>query len=140
LFFEQAIEDLRQAADLFLQIHDRTDGVDGWVSLEVSPLLARNTAVVTVRDDRVLPDPQLRSTKWAVLHNFGGLRRSPWVCKSLGNLKAERCHGRVAGWNTSCSTQNGSDSGMCPFLCPRSFKISRNPGGMDSSPQFSPRA
>jgi len=44
LFFELAIEDLRQAADLFRTIHDRTNGVDGWVSLEVSPLLARKTA------------------------------------------------------------------------------------------------
>ncbi|MGD0939714.1 MAG: transaldolase [Terracidiphilus sp.] len=44
LFFELAIEDLRQAADLFRPIYDRTVGVDGWVSLEVSPLLARNTA------------------------------------------------------------------------------------------------
>jgi transaldolase len=44
LFFELAIEDLQQAADLFRPIHDRTDGVDGWVSLEVSPMLARNTA------------------------------------------------------------------------------------------------
>ena len=43
LFFELAIEDLRKAADLFRPIHDRTDGVDGWVSLEVSPLLAHNT-------------------------------------------------------------------------------------------------
>jgi transaldolase len=43
LFFELAIEDLQQAADLFRPIHDRTNGVDGWVSLEVSPLLARNT-------------------------------------------------------------------------------------------------
>jgi transaldolase len=40
LFFDLAIEDLRRAADLFLPIHERTDGVDGWVSLEVSPLLA----------------------------------------------------------------------------------------------------
>ena len=39
-----AIEDLRRAADLFLPIHERTDGVDGWVSLEVSPLLAYDTA------------------------------------------------------------------------------------------------
>ncbi len=38
-----AIEDLRRAADLFLPIHERTDGVDGWVSLEVSPLLAYDT-------------------------------------------------------------------------------------------------
>jgi transaldolase len=44
LFFELAIEDLRRAADLFLSIHERTDGVDGWVSLEVSPLLAYDTA------------------------------------------------------------------------------------------------
>jgi NAD(P)H-dependent flavin oxidoreductase YrpB (nitropropane dioxygenase family) len=39
-----AIEDLRQAADLFRPIHDLTDGVDGWVSSEVSPLLANDTA------------------------------------------------------------------------------------------------
>lgn len=43
VFFELAIEDLRQAADLFRPIHNRTDGVDGWVSLEVSPLLAHDT-------------------------------------------------------------------------------------------------
>jgi transaldolase len=43
LFFELAIEDLRQAADLFLPIHTLTNGVDGWVSLEVSPLLANDT-------------------------------------------------------------------------------------------------
>jgi transaldolase len=40
MFFELAIEDLRRAADLFEPIHRRTGGVDGWVSLEVSPLLA----------------------------------------------------------------------------------------------------
>jgi transaldolase len=39
-FFELAIEDLRRAADLFAPIHRRTSTVDGWVSLEVSPLLA----------------------------------------------------------------------------------------------------
>lgn len=44
LFFDLAIEDLRRAADLFLPIHEQTDGVDGWVSLEVSPLLAYDTA------------------------------------------------------------------------------------------------
>jgi transaldolase len=43
LFFELAIEDLVQAADLFRPIWDRTNGVDGWVSLEVSPLLAHDT-------------------------------------------------------------------------------------------------
>jgi transaldolase len=44
LFFELALEDLRQAADLFRPIHDKTNGVDGWASLEVSPLLAHDTA------------------------------------------------------------------------------------------------
>jgi len=43
LFFEIALEDITQAADLFRSVHDRTSGVDGWVSLEVSPLLARDT-------------------------------------------------------------------------------------------------
>src|SRR5450432_2258845 len=43
LFFELALEDLTRAADLFRPVHDRTDGVDGWVSLEVSPLLAYDT-------------------------------------------------------------------------------------------------
>jgi transaldolase len=44
LFFALALTDLRQAADLFRPIHDRTNGVDGWVSLELSPLLAYDTA------------------------------------------------------------------------------------------------
>lgn len=44
LFFELAIEDLRQAADLFRPIHDATAGSDGWVSLEVSPSLAYDSA------------------------------------------------------------------------------------------------
>ncbi|NOY72295.1 MAG: transaldolase [Gammaproteobacteria bacterium] len=44
LFFELALEDLTQAADLFRSIHDATNCVDGWVSLEVSPLLVDDTA------------------------------------------------------------------------------------------------
>jgi len=43
LFFELALEDLTEAADLFRPVFDRTCGVDGWVSLEVSPLLAYDT-------------------------------------------------------------------------------------------------
>src|SRR5437016_7570837 len=43
LFFELALEDITRAADLFRPIFDRTNGVDGWVSLEVSPLLAHDT-------------------------------------------------------------------------------------------------
>jgi transaldolase len=43
LFIELALEDLTRAADLFAQIYERSCGVDGWVSLEVSPLLAHDT-------------------------------------------------------------------------------------------------
>ncbi|MGO8674260.1 MAG: transaldolase [Limisphaerales bacterium] len=44
LFFDLALDDITRAADLFRPICDRTNGVDGWVSLEVSPLLAHDTA------------------------------------------------------------------------------------------------
>ncbi|HVB37486.1 MAG TPA: transaldolase family protein, partial [Vicinamibacterales bacterium] len=44
LFFDLAIEDLRHAAALFRPVHDVTHGLDGWVSLEVSPLLANDAA------------------------------------------------------------------------------------------------
>ena len=59
LFFELALEDLTQAADHFAAIHKQTGGIDGWVSLEVSPLLAYD-AESTVkaakdRDSRKIP-------------------------------------------------------------------------------------
>src|ERR1700722_2461417 len=47
LFFELALEDLTAAAALFRPVHDATGGRDGWVSLEVSPLLANDTATTT---------------------------------------------------------------------------------------------
>jgi transaldolase len=52
LFFELALTDLRRAAKLFEPIHERTDGVDGWVSLEVSPLIADDAAatIAQVKD------------------------------------------------------------------------------------------
>jgi len=43
VFFALALADLRRAADLFAPVHARSDGVDGWVSLEVSPLLVHDT-------------------------------------------------------------------------------------------------
>jgi hypothetical protein len=43
LFFELALQDLTRAADLFSPVHERTAGNDGFVSLEVSPLLANDT-------------------------------------------------------------------------------------------------
>lgn len=53
LFFEIALEDITRAADLFRPTHERTSGVDGWVSLEVSPLLAYDTKA-TLREARDL--------------------------------------------------------------------------------------
>ena len=53
LFFELAVEDLTRAADLFLPIHERTGGMDGWLSLEVSPLLAYD-AKATVEQAKAL--------------------------------------------------------------------------------------
>jgi len=53
LFFDLALSDITQAADLFRAIHDRTNSVDGWVSLEVSPLLAHDTAS-TIREAKDL--------------------------------------------------------------------------------------
>ena len=53
MFFELAIQDLTTAADMLAPIHKRTAGVDGWVSLEVSPLLAHDTGK-TVAQARAL--------------------------------------------------------------------------------------
>jgi transaldolase len=52
LFFELALEDLTHAADLLRPVYERTCGVDGWVSLEVSPLLAHDTrsTIAAARD------------------------------------------------------------------------------------------
>ena len=49
IFFELAIADLTRAATLFAPVHDKTAGIDGWVSLEVSPLLA-NQATQTIQE------------------------------------------------------------------------------------------
>ena len=52
LFFELALADLTRAADLLRPVFTRTNGVDGWVSLEVSPVLARDTqrTIAAARD------------------------------------------------------------------------------------------
>lgn len=55
LFFELALEDLSRAAQLFRQVHDASGGIDGWVSLEVSPLLI-NDAKATIAQVKKLHD------------------------------------------------------------------------------------
>jgi len=55
VFFELALADLRRAAELFAPVHTHTDGVDGWVSLEVSPLLVHDTpATMTITQAKAL--------------------------------------------------------------------------------------
>ncbi len=53
LFFELALEDLGRAAEMFLPVHVATAGTDGWVSLEVSPLLAYETEETTAEAIRL---------------------------------------------------------------------------------------
>jgi transaldolase len=53
IFFELAISDLRRVTDLFADIHAATDRVDGWASLEVSPLLAYETEKTTEQAARL---------------------------------------------------------------------------------------
>ena len=55
LFFDLALQDVTAAADLFRPVHERTDGVDGWVSLEVSPVIAYDTQT-TLSEARRLHD------------------------------------------------------------------------------------
>ncbi len=55
-FFEMAIDDLRRAADLFAEIHQRTATVDGWVSLEVSPLLAYDAVKTAAVAKQLAPE------------------------------------------------------------------------------------
>ena len=71
LFFELAIGDLRRAADLFAPIHHRTSGVDGWVSLEVSPLLAYDTA----RSVRAAADLHARAGRENVFIKIPGTKQ-----------------------------------------------------------------
>jgi hypothetical protein len=85
LFFELALEDLGQAADLFRPIHDQTQGADGWVSLEVSPLLAYDTrstidaarALLSHRGVDLRRDPHQRHTALLARALSGGRGRLP---------------------------------------------------------------
>ena len=69
LFLELALEDLCKAADLFRPIHDRTNGVDGYVSLEVSPLLAYDTksTIAAAKECTLAPGGQTFSLKFPAL-------------------------------------------------------------------------
>ena len=78
LFFELAIEDLRQAADLFRPVYDRTNGVDGWVSLEVSRL-AR------------LPRPRLSTPERNVPISLSRFQEPAKDCWQLKKQSSQAC-------------------------------------------------
>ena len=86
LFFELALEDVTRAADLFRPIHERTDTVDGWVSLEVSPLLAYDAAstLAAAKDPYARQGDQTCSSRFLVPRRACPLsrRRSSQVCQS----------------------------------------------------------
>ena len=84
LFFELAIEDLRRAADWFAPIHQRTAGVDGWVSLEVSPLLAYDTA----RSVRAAADLHARAGRENLFIKIPGPRKA---CRRSKRRRSPGC-------------------------------------------------
>src|SRR5947208_13823092 len=71
-FFELALEDITRAAALFRPVYDQTDGVDGWVSLEVSPLLAHDTASTLA----AAKDLQTRAGRPNLFHHIAGTNES----------------------------------------------------------------
>lgn len=74
LFFELALEDLAQAAALFRPIHTATGGVDGWVSLEVSPLLADDTEATIDEAARLHSDANLPNLYIKIPGTAAGIR------------------------------------------------------------------
>ncbi|KPJ75214.1 MAG: transaldolase [Deltaproteobacteria bacterium SG8_13] len=70
LFFEIALEDLRHAADLLRPVYDQTDGVNGWVSLEVSPLVIHDAAAI-LAEARDLTDRARRPNLFIAIPGTG---------------------------------------------------------------------
>ncbi|MDT8452589.1 MAG: transaldolase [Gammaproteobacteria bacterium] len=73
LLFELALEDANHAADLFRPIHEATDGVEGWVSLEISPLLADDTTGTIAAAARLYEQAQFPNLLVNIPANGAGL-------------------------------------------------------------------
>ena len=85
LFFELALADLGRAADLLRAQHERTHGVDGWVSLEVSPLLA-DDAPATLAAARALHARARRPNLFIKIPGTAaGLEAIERIVERLGN-------------------------------------------------------
>ena len=118
LFFEIAIEDLVRAADMFLGVHQRTGTVDGWVSLEVSPLLAHDTKA-TVASGRgaarhgVTPQPVHQNPRHARRACRRSRKRSSPACRSTSRC----CSPPRSMWprpTPICAAWNGASRPGCP--------------------------
>ena len=138
LFFELAIEDLRRAADLFRLIHERTDGVDGWVSLEVSPLLAYDTAG-TIEAAKAAPRPRPNGDNLFI--KIPGTKEGlPAIeeCDRIGD--PDQRHPPVLGasstWRRPRRTCGASSAGWRRASTPRSARWRRCscPAGTSPSP------
>ena len=109
LFFRLAIADLQQAADLFRPIHDRTAGVDGWVSLEVSPLLAYDTQrtveaasslhAAAARPNLFIKIPGTKEGSPAIEEATFGACRSTSRCSSHANNMSPRARRTCVAWS-----------------------------------------
>ena len=98
VFFEHALSDLRRAADLFAPVHQHTDGVDGWVSLEVSPLLAHDDAATIEQATR----PHATAHRPSLFIKIPG---TPRACPPLRN-SPPACHATLPRQVSSCIDRN----------------------------------
>ncbi len=127
VFFELALADLRDATDLFAAVHERTDGVDGFCSLEVSPLLADDAG----GDDRAGGRAPRQGRARQPLHQDPGHRGRP--------RRRSRSRSSPASRSTSpCSSTTSSTSAPPRPTCAGSSGGSR-PGSTPTSPR-SPRS
>ncbi len=113
LFFELAIEDLTRAADLFRPVHDQTKTVDGWVSLEVSPLLAydTNSTIAAAKDLSRAGSPaepvhqDSRNAGRSTRHRRGHLCRRADQCHPAVLARAlSRCRRRLSAKASSAAS------------------------------------
>ena len=97
LFFELALEDLTRAAALFQPVYERTEGVDGWVSLEVSPLLAYDTAstLAAAKDLHARATELIAQLQWFSIGH--ALREHNKEADRLANEAMDKGMGRGAG-------------------------------------------
>ena len=119
-FFELAITDLRRAADLFRPTYERTNGVDGYVSLEVSPLIAYDTETTTSEAKRLsaLGDRPNLYIKIPGTRR-GQSRRSRPRSSPASRSTSRSCSRRARPWHPPRRTRGASSAASRPACRPR---------------------